>query len=77
MLDLDYFENWFIDDLYISGSPFPKIAAYLRECKKTRSILNKDYIATVYAFSLRQLSYEDTNHEIAKKLIRVAISKFY
>ncbi|MEN9071952.1 response regulator [Acinetobacter baumannii] len=74
-IDLEYFENWFNDDLYIKGSPFPNIASYLREMKRSRTFLNKDYAATIYAYALRQLSYKDTNHEIAKILITKAISK--
>lgn len=75
-VQLTYFENWFNDELYIKNSPFPKIAHYLREAKKARTILNRDYAATVYAFALRQLSYEDTNHDIAQKLIQTSITKF-
>lgn len=74
-VELEYFENWFNDDLYIKGSPFPEIASYLREIKRSRTVLSKDYAAAIYAYSLRQLSYSDTNHAIAKILVKKAISK--
>lgn len=74
-IQLEYFENWFNDDLYISESPFPIVASYLRKMKRSRTMLNKDYAATVYAYCLRQLSYKDTNHDIAKILVRKSIDK--
>lgn len=73
--DLSFFENWFNDQLHISISPFPKISEYLREIKRERSFMSLDYAAVIYSYALRQLTYEDTNHEVAKKLLLSAINK--
>lgn len=73
---MELFTNWFNYELYIANSPFPAISRYLREVKINRAFLNQDYIATVYAYAVRQLSYEDTNHEVARILVDAAIIKF-
>jgi len=74
--DLEFFENWFNDSYHLTNSPFPEISVHLRELKKTQCFMTYDYAAVVYGYALRQLTYTDTNHEIAKKLIESAINKF-
>ncbi|KJF93405.1 hypothetical protein UB33_05735 [Photobacterium angustum] len=71
----DYFEFWFDDSKYINNSPFPEIAKFLREKKQERAILNKGYVATVYAYALRQLTYKDTDHQTATSLVYAATKK--
>lgn len=74
--DLEFFENWFNDTYHLSNSPFPAISEHLRELKKSRCFMTYDYAAVVYGYALRQLTYADTNHDIAIKLIESAINKF-
>ena len=73
---LELFKNWFDDESYIKNYPFSKVATYLREVKGNRAFMNKDYIATVYAYSVRQLTFPNTNHEISLILIEAAINKY-
>ncbi|EHU2134087.1 response regulator [Acinetobacter baumannii] len=74
--DLDFFENWFNDSYHLNNSPFPEISVHLRELKRSRCFMTYDYAAVVYGYALRQLTYTDTNHDIAIKLINSAINKF-
>ncbi|QUX93529.1 hypothetical protein CYL31_19900 [Marinomonas sp. A3A] len=73
--ETDYFDDWFDDDLYIKNSFFPEIASFLRQKKQTLAILNMGYVATVYAYALRQLTYDDTDHQAAIALVNAAIKK--
>jgi len=73
---LELFKSWFDDESYIQNYPLSKVASYLREVKRNRAFMNKDYIATVYAYSVRQLTFPNTNHDIALTLIEAAIDKY-
>jgi len=73
---LELFNNWFDDESYIKNHPLGKVASYLRKEKSNRAFMNKDYIVTVYAYSIRQLSFSNTNHEIALTLIEASINKY-
>ncbi|WP_219906566.1 phosphotransferase [Photobacterium phosphoreum] len=74
--DSVYFLKWFDDEFYINNSPFPSVACFLRKEKSKRAVLNNGYIATVYAYAIRQLTYKDTDHEAATSLVRAAVHKF-
>ena len=73
--ETEYFSAWFEDDNYIKNSPFPHVAGFLRKEKNKRAILNKGYFATVYAYALRHLTYENTDHAAAISLVRAAVIK--
>jgi CheY-like chemotaxis protein len=66
-------ENWFDDVNYIKYCEFPLAFKTLREWARENAILRKEYAAVVYAYAVRQLTYEDTNKEFAIKLIHSAI----
>jgi response regulator of citrate/malate metabolism len=70
------FDVWFEDEEYFALYPFQEIAKYLRQMKAKKAFLNKDYVATVYAYAVRQLTFEDTNHDIALQIIDSAIKEF-
>jgi hypothetical protein len=73
---LEIFEKWFDNDSYLSAVSFPKVGGFLREWKSDNSFMERDYIATVYAYAVRQLTYDETNKEIATKLIERAIAEY-
>ncbi len=73
---LELFTNWFDDEYHIKHSPTPEIATFLRNWKSECSFMNRQYIVTVYAYAVRQLTYEGTNKEYAKALIKSAIDSF-
>jgi hypothetical protein len=74
--NLDIASNWFNDKKCTELSPFPKSADFLRLWALESAFLKRDYVATVYAYSVRQLTYDGTNKEFAAKLIESAVAAF-
>lgn len=70
---LELFENWFDNDKFLSLTPSPKISKFLRDWKVENCFLEREYVATVYAYALRQLTYEGTDIEIAVKLVEKSV----
>ncbi len=73
---IEFFDNWFDDEYHIKHSPTPEVATFLRNWKSECCFMNRQYIVTVYAYAVRQLTYEGTNKEYAKALIKSAINNF-
>ena len=73
---IELFENWFDEDIHLSLSPFPKVSEFLREWKNNNSFMAREYIVTVYAYAVRQLTYEGTNKSFALALIKSATSVY-
>jgi len=74
--EMELFENWFNNDNFLSMAPFPKVSKFLREWKAENYFLEREYVATVYAYAIRQLTYEGPNVEIAVKLIEKSVSTY-
>ncbi|HDV5439719.1 phosphotransferase [Vibrio vulnificus] len=74
--DREYFLDWFDEKKCVDNSPFPQVAKFLKEMKKERAFMNNCYVAVAYGYALRQLSYQDTSHEIALALIEASINYF-
>lgn len=70
------FENWFDEEAHIKLSPFPEVSKFLRGWKNDNCFLTREYIVTVYAYAIRQLTYEETNKSFAIALIKSAISVY-
>jgi len=75
-VDITLFENWFNNIKFFELHKSPKVAQFLREWKSENALFEREYIATVYSYAIRQLTYEGTNKEIALKLIEKAISAY-
>lgn len=75
-LDTDYFLNWFDEKMRVDSSPYPLIAELLISMKRERAFMNNCYVTVVYGYALRQLSYPDTNHQIAISLIEASLNYF-
>lgn len=69
-------EHWFDDQQLASLSANPKTAIFLREWAKENAFLKRDYIAGVYSYVIKQLTYPDTNKDFAKMIIVAAIKEF-
>lgn len=65
-------EAWFNLDEYLLGCPIPKFISKCREWANKRSEPT-DLPPVVYSEAVRQLKYEDTNHERALGIARAAI----
>ena len=74
--NIELFENWFKNDNFFALSKLPRVAQFLRQWKSENGFLEREYIATVYSYALRQLTYKGTNVQIATKLIETAISSY-
>ncbi|MDP4537973.1 hypothetical protein Q3O60_17470, partial [Alkalimonas collagenimarina] len=74
--DIDLINNWFNGETFVSLNKFPRVAEFLRQWKSENCFMEREYVATVYSYALRQLSYEGTNKEIAIRLIEVSIAAF-
>lgn len=74
--DREYFLNWFDEQKCVDNSPFPRVAKFLKDMKKERAFMNNCYVAVTYGYALRQLSYPDTDHEIAFALIEASKNYF-
>ncbi|MDP4530380.1 response regulator [Alkalimonas delamerensis] len=74
--EIELFENWYNYDKFLELNKLPRVAQFLREWKTNNSFMERDYIATVYSYALRQLTYEGTNVEIATKLIEMSITTY-
>jgi hypothetical protein len=73
---IELFENWFDDEENFKLSPFPKVAKFLRAWKTDNSFMTREYIVTVYAYAIRQLTYKNTNKSFAIALIKSAIAAY-
>lgn len=73
---IELFENWFNNDQILLQVKFPKISKFLRDWKNENFFMEREYIATVYAYAVRQLTYEEGNAEFATKLIEKSISTY-
>lgn len=73
---VEFFENWFNDDYYLENSPTPEASKFLREWKSESSLMKRQYIVSVYSYAVRQLTYDGTNKNYAKALIKAAINNF-
>ena len=73
---IELFENWFNDDYYLKNSPTPEVSNFLRDWKSDSSFMNRQYIVSVYSYAVRQLTYDGTNKNYAKALIKAAINNF-
>lgn len=73
---IELFENWFNDDYYLENSPTPEASRFLRGWKSEISFMKRQYIISVYCYAVRQLTYDETNKDYAKALIKAAISSF-
>lgn len=75
--EIKLFENWFNNDNFLSLNQFPEVAKFLREWKTENCFMEREYVATVYAYALRQLTYDEGPHvEIANKLIEMSIAAY-
>ena len=65
-------DAWFNLDEYLLGCPFPK---FIRKCREWAIEIGgpADLPPVVYAEAVRQLKYQDTNHERASRIARSAI----
>tara|TARA_R110002049_G_scaffold297185_1_gene485995 strand:- start:397 stop:1809 length:1413 start_codon:yes stop_codon:yes gene_type:complete len=74
---LELFENWFNNDNFLLLNQFSEVAKFLREWKTENCFMEREYVATVYAYALRQLTYDEGPHvEIANKLIEMSIAAY-
>lgn len=73
---MELFEYWFNTEKFLSISQFTNTAKFLREWKAANCLMEREYVATVYSYALRQLTYEGTNKDIAITLIKCAIAAF-
>ena len=73
---IELFENWFDDKCYLENSPTPEVSRFLRDWKSEVSFMKRQYIISVYSYAVRQLTYNETNKDYAKALIKAAISNF-
>lgn len=69
-------ENWHLIDNYLDGCPISDDVRFCRDWMDSRKRGNREVSACLYAYSLRQLKYEGTNKDRAKKLIEVAFRLF-
>lgn len=74
--DLELFENWFDNEEYFKKVEYSRVGKFLRDWKSENSFNEREYVATVYAYAVRQLTYEGTDKEIAAKLIEKAIEVY-
>ncbi|GAB1044642.1 MAG: hypothetical protein SPiBPW_30110 [Shewanella algae] len=74
--ELHLFESWYDNERFIELNSFPRVARFLREWKTANCFMEREYIATVYAYALRQLTYKEPNDQIALKLIEMSIIAF-
>lgn len=74
--ELILFESWFDNEEFIKQVEYPLVGKFLRDWKSENSFNEREYVATVYAYAVRQLTYEGTNKEIAAKLIEKAIEVY-
>lgn len=70
------FENWFNEDYHLENSPTPEASKFLRTWKSESSLMKRQYIVTVYSYAVRQLTYDGTNKDYAKALIKAAVNSF-
>lgn len=73
---LELFENWFDESQFLNLIDFSRVAKFLRMWKADNSFMERDYIATIYAYAVRQLTFDGTNKEMATKLIESAIAEY-
>ncbi|HDZ35107.1 MAG TPA: response regulator [Pseudoalteromonas sp.] len=73
---MELFENWFNYENFLSLNQLPKVATFLREWKSADCFMEREYVATVYAYALRQLTHKGTNPDIATKLIEKSIAAY-
>lgn len=66
---LENAENWMDIDKYLEGCPIPNEIRFCRQWSENASAGNRDIAASLYAYSLRQLKYPETNKELALKLL--------
>lgn len=74
--DMKVFENWFNTDQLLVLTQFPKTSMFLRNWKAENCFMEREYIATVYAYAVRQLTYGEGNAEFAIMLIKKSISTY-
>lgn len=74
--DISIATEWFDDSKLSSKAKNPKTAIFLREWARENSFLQKDYVAGVYSYAIKQFSYSDTNKKFAAELVRSAIYEF-
>lgn len=74
--DLALASNWFSDKQMLEHSPTPCTAEFLRQWSRENSFLRSDYTAGVYAYAVRQLTYDDTNKDFARALVKAAVEEF-
>jgi len=74
---IELFENWFDDENNLKLSSFPKVSEFLRSWKDDNSFMTREYVVTVYAYAVRQLTYPTTNKLIAIALINSAIAAYH
>lgn len=68
--------NWCNLDIYLADCP---IVDYVRKCRDWAYEVapgNLSYSAMAYVYILRQLKYEDTDHELAKTLLKCLLKEF-
>ncbi|MEI8602528.1 hypothetical protein P4S55_17720 [Shewanella sp. PP-Sp27a-2] len=74
--NLELASQWFNDDAIFLFNSNPTTALFLRKWSRDNSFLRSDYIAGVYAYAMRQLTYDDIDKDFAKALIKAAINEF-
>ncbi|CAM3925698.1 response regulator [Pseudoalteromonas maricaloris] len=74
--EMTLFENWFNTEQFLPLNRFTNVANFLRDWKSANCFIEREYVATVYAYALRQLTYKETNKELAIKLIEMSIAAF-
>lgn len=74
--EMQLFESWFDKSKFLSSVKFTEVSNFLREWKVENSFMEREYVATVYAYAVRQLTYADVNAEIAIKLIEMSVTNF-
>ena len=74
---LEQARRWYDLSQYIDGSP---IAEYVQECREwahdeDTSAGDKEVVAAVYIYAIRQLKYADSNHDLAMALIEGCLDR--
>jgi CheY-like chemotaxis protein len=69
-------ENWLDIETYVRNCPAAELVRACREWALAVGAGRRELLASLYAISVRQLQYADTNKELAQALIRCAIREF-
>jgi len=68
-------KHWY-DDGYYERVVSPNVMRILRDWSDENAYLDREKLAVIYSYCVRQLTYPDTNKDMACDLIKVTIDRF-